>query len=226
MLPENHASNQPVVNIPSSGRQLQMVLWDVIDRWHQHEANLTDWESAQQVIEPQQQTDWALLVEQLQLINTFQWHEEDKSHLGQVDDHGLAALKRSIDASNSRRVRTVDTLDELTDDRLKNSGLLAVKSTLQSEAPGSISDRMTVLALKIFHLKEALAEAKQTQAVDDQLNDMHQRLRLLSEQHVDLTGCLDNLLTDIQKGKIGLKLYRQVKLYRDASSGRTQTDLD
>ncbi len=235
MAPQKQPNPSPSVDIPPNGRELQMVFWGVIERWHTSEDSIADWESALREIPLRHERDWGRMIEHLQLINTFQWHEEDRSHLDGISDPILAAVKRSIDASNSRRVHAVDALDDLIHSRLAAAGLLADGAPLHSESPGSIIDRLTVLALKIFHLREALHETglfdpndDQTgddQTTDDQTPDersreLHQRLRLLTEQHVDLTLCLDRLFDDIRAGKVGLKLYRQVKFYRDNTTGK------
>lgn len=107
------------------------------------------------------------------------------------DDTILAGVKRSIDASNRRRVQTVD--------------------------------RLSVLALKVYHIEQALTDLADAQ-IDDQ-QSMRQRLAGLQEQRIDLGNCLDGLLADIRAGRIGLKLYRQVKVYREVATGRLKADL-
>ena len=94
---------------------------------------------------------------------------------------------------------------------------------MNSESPGSIIDRLSVLALKTYHVNEA-CEAL-TAGSEDAIA-MQGRLDTLSEQYADLGVCLDNLLAGIDKGEIGLKLYRQVKLYVDPETGQMRADLE
>jgi hypothetical protein len=234
---------------------VQPIIWKVIERWHRHEAEIASWEDACSLL-PAELDDWPGLIERLQLINTFQWHEEDKSRDPVASDLTLAAIKRSIDASNRRRVETVQAFDELLHARLLESGLMREKAPLHSESPGSIVDRLTVLALKVYHVREALTAARQrpaepaepgdiaqppvpdaaatplaketpsarAAAPDQELVDLYERLRSLTEQTVDLTECLDRLLADIYAGRIHLKLYRQVKLYGEPAQRKSDRE--
>jgi hypothetical protein len=226
-------------NVPPNGRALQPILWSTIERWQAAATPGGDWEGARQRV-PLRHEDWAGMVELLQLINAFQWHEEDRSRDPQAEDATLVAVKRSIDASNRRRVRLVEELDALLHERLAAAGLLSSDAPLHSESPGSIVDRLTVLALKIFHVRAALTAARQIPAeggsgagtgaagteapMDPQLTELYERLRGLTEQMVDLTGCLDRLLADIYAGRVRFKLYRQVKVYRDPVSGQMRRE--
>jgi hypothetical protein len=209
--------------VPPNGRSVQPILWDVIEHWHAAEAGIDGWEAATTAVPAKYPEGWAALTERLQLINTFQWHEEDRSRDSAADDALLGAVKRSIDASNARRVRTVDALDESIIGGLDDAGLIRTDAPLPSESPGSVIDRLTVLALKIYHVKEALGEARSGAGSREELQPIYDRLRLLTEQHADLTECLDHLLADVRAGKARLKLYRQVKVYRDPASGEVRT---
>lgn len=221
-------SHDHAAALPDSSRAMQMIFWEVIERWHRHEEQIHDWDEACAQLPPRQSQGWAALVEHLQLINTFQWHEEDRSREAGSDDTILAAVKRSIDASNGRRVQTVDALDTLIHQALEADGLLNTSAPLHSESVASIVDRLTVLALKNYHLKEALAAARQrpdtvvtsptSPAADPELASLYEGLRTVSEQHVDLGECLDRLLDDVRAGRTRLKLYHQVKFYRDQPS--------
>ena len=193
---------------------------ETIARWHHAEDGIDDWDSACRAVPPRWTSGWAALAEHLQLVNTFQWHEEDRSRDQAADDAVLAAVKRSIDASNRRRVQAVDRLDDLIHTDLAAAGVIDPDAPLNSESPGSIVDRLSVLALKIFHIEEALAGAGGDRGA------MQTRLAGLQEQSEDLGRCLDRLLADIRAGRRGLKLYRQVKVYREAASGRLKADLD
>ncbi len=215
------ADNHPM--IPSSFSAVDAILRKVVVTWHRLEDGITDWESCLATIALGQTEGWARTTEKLQLVNTFQWHEEDRSRAHGAGDELLGAVKRSIDASNRRRVQTVDRLDDLIFTGLRDSGHLNPEATLNSESPASIIDRLSVLALKIHHVGEA--QQALTPGSDD-ATAMQGRLDTLTEQYADLGDCLDRLLAGIQRGKIGLKLYRQVKIYKDPETGRMVADLD
>jgi hypothetical protein len=118
-------------------------------------------------------------------------------------------------------VQAVDRLDDMIHAGLTASGAVDPAAPLNSESPGSIVDRLTVLALKIHHVAEA------RDALDgDEAAAMARRLAGLVEQRDDLGGCLDALLAGIRGGRVGLKLYRQVKVYREAATGALKADLE
>jgi len=196
------------------------ILWRVIDRWHAHEDRIGSWDEALEHVAPEHR-DWAGFSELLQLINTFQWHEEDKSRAHDAGDEVLAAVKRSIDASNARRVKTIEVLDTVIWKTLEAAGLPVEEAPLNSESPASIIDRITILALKLYHIREELSTAGGTAAE----SDLHARVESISEQMDDLALCLDQLLTDVVAGRRRIKIYRQVKVYKDPASGRYRSGL-
>jgi hypothetical protein len=202
--------------------RLHAIIAEVIATWHAREPELADWETAERLIAGPGTPEWERLAWRLQLVNTFQWHEEDRSRDHAADDTVLAAVKRSIDASNRRRVQTVDLLDDMIHDGLVRSGAVEPAAPLNSESPGSIIDRLTVLALKVHHV----AEARDALPAGPERQAMQVRLDGLVEQRDDLGGCLDALLAGIRGGRVGLKLYRQVKVYRQADTGTLKADLD
>lgn len=207
--------------VPAGWTAVAPVLRKVIARWHALATAPADWAGALAALPADRARGWAAAVERLQLINTFQWHEEDRSRDHGADDTVLAAVKRSIDASNRRRVQAVDRLDDMIFAGLRASGTVDPSAPLNSESPGSIIDRLTVLALKIHHV----AEARDALAADEAAA-MERRLAGLVEQRDDLGGCLDALLEGIRAGRTGLKLYRQVKVYREAATGTLRADLE
>lgn len=211
----------PATMIPPSFAAVAPVLDEVVERWHAAGSGFDGWLDAVAALPPREPDGWARLVEHLQLINTFQWHEEDRSRAHGAGDAVLAGVKRSIDASNRRRVQTVDRLDAVIHAGYSALGVIDPDAPLNSESPGSIIDRLSVLALKAWHAAEAVVEA---QPADRRA--MQDRLAMLREQQRDLGGCLDALLGGIRDGRTGLKLYRQVKLYRDEATGRLVADLD
>lgn len=216
-----HSSPVPDTTlVPSSFEQVRRIQAEVIRRWHQVQESVTDWESAQELLPTLMAEGWAATCERLQLINTFQWHEEDKSRDHGAGDHALGAIKRSIDASNRRRVQTVDALDDIIYTGLKQGGALNAAAPLHSESPGSLIDRLSVLMLKHYHVEEAIGQMEGTAA-----DAMQERLSTLTEQIEDLGGCLDRLLGDIAAGRVRIKFYRQVKIYVDPRTGAIKSDL-
>ncbi len=220
-----NASNLP--NTWPVFAEIAPLMQDVISRWHGAEAQIGDWPTVLPALPGTQAEGWAATTELLQLINTFQWHEEDRSRAHGAGDEVLGSVKRSIDASNRRRVQTVDRLDDLIFHQLKEAGVLAEGVPLNSESPGSIIDRLTVLALKIYHISEAIEDLNQSPGRQaEEASNLKDKLENLTEQSNDLGICLDILMTGIHEGRIGLKLYRQVKVYRQADTGKLNADLD
>ncbi|MCB1183800.1 DUF4254 domain-containing protein [bacterium] len=208
--------------VPTSFEAVDAVLRDVIAVWHEREDRIPDWDACREVMPLTRPEGWARTTELLQLINTFQWHEEDKSRAHGAGDAVLGRVKRSIDASNRRRVQTVDRLDDLIHSGLARAGHLDPAAPLHSESPGSIIDRLSVLALKRHHV----AEARDELAGSEEAAAMQARLDTVSEQYADLGACLERLLADVRQGRVGLKFYRQVKVYVDPDTGRLRADLD
>ncbi|MBK6734715.1 MAG: DUF4254 domain-containing protein [bacterium] len=215
------AQPDPSTLLPPSFAAVAPVLDEVIERWHGAEPGLGSWMEVVATLPPREPEGWARLVEHLQLINTFQWHEEDRSRARGAGDTVLAGVKRSIDDSNRRRVQAVDRLDAVIHAGYSALGVIDPGAPLNSESPGSIIDRLSVLSLKAWHAAEAVVEA-----TPNERRAMQDRLAMLREQQRDLGGCLDDLLLGIRQGRVGLKLYRQIKLYRDAETGRLVADLD
>lgn len=215
-----------LLELPTLSR-LCAISEQVIAAWHTHEPQLVDWPTTERLLDEIIAADpsgprapiWERLTRRLQLINAYQWHEEDRSRLCGADDSALGAVKRSIDASNRRRVQTIDALDTHLVEVIARAGVTSDQALLHSETPGSIIDRLTVLALKRYHLAEAAGVPAGTAAA------MQARHAMVAEQFEDLAGCLVRLFAEISSGKVRLKLYRQVKIYRDETTGGLRDDL-
>jgi len=182
------------VDLPAAD-ELLPILWQVIENWHEKEHLVQGWDDALRILPPEH-VGWAGLAELLQLINTFQWHEEDRSRAHDDDSDVLAAVKHSIDESNARRVKTIELFDSQIMLVLASASLPLESAPLHSESPASIVDRITVLALKLYHIREELSTAGGT--IDEAI--LHSRLESLKEQMDDLAGCLDSLFLDIAAG--------------------------
>lgn len=150
----------------------------------------------------------ALVAEQHR-ANFDLWHEEDRARDPFASDAEVAWVKRAIDRLNQRRNDLVEKMDSwvLTDFPDQNAD-----APLNSETPGLMIDRLSILALRIYHMKvEALRET----ATEAQRIRNADRLSLLEEQRRDLAGCLDGLVGGIVSGTRRFKLYRQMKMYND-----------
>jgi hypothetical protein len=142
------------------------------------------------------------------------WHLEDEARPPQATAGEIAEVKRGIDRVNQRRNDLMERCDTLLLEALARHGLPAPNAPLHSETPGMILDRLSILALKIFHTRE---ETLRPDAAESHIHRNRERLRLLEEQRSDLAGCLDQLGTQITRGERRFKLYRQLKMYNDPS---------
>ncbi|WP_034920301.1 DUF4254 domain-containing protein [Gillisia sp. CAL575] len=144
-------------------------------------------------------------------IDTVQWHYEDIIRDPNIDPVAALTLKRQIDASNQDRTDMVEFIDSYF---LEKFNAVAVKSsaTINSESPAWAIDRLSILALKIFHMDE---EANRGDASEDHRNKCEIKLNVLLEQRVDLSSAIDRLLEDIQNGDKYMKVYKQMKMYND-----------
>lgn len=136
------------------------------------------------------------------------WHEEDKARVPGVADAEIARVKRAIDRLNQRRNDLMEKMDGWLIERLEQDE----DAPLHSETPGLMIDRLSILALKIYHTRD---EAHRESATEAHRQRNVERLALLEEQRDDLAGCLDALWAEVLKGTRRFKLYRQMKMYND-----------
>ena len=194
---------------------------DVI-AWHDALLAQAGWPQAQASIAPPSGETWRWVTENHR-YNSLLWAEEDLARRTQVADAEIAANKRAIDRYNQARNDAIERVDELL---LITLGLVDPASArsdapvstvrpgsrLNSETAGSMTDRLSILALKV-HAMRAQAERKD-------VDDAHRaasatKLARLQQQRSDLAGCLDALLADAQAGRAHFKVYRQFKMYND-----------
>jgi len=136
------------------------------------------------------------------------WHEEDKARDPSRTDSEIAVVKHQIDRLNQSRNDLIEKIDSLLLSGLQENP----KAPLHSETPGLIIDRLSILALKIFHTRE---EATRSTASEAHRTRNHERLAILEEQRSDLAACLDDLWAAVLAGNRRFKLYRQLKMYND-----------
>jgi hypothetical protein len=144
-------------------------------------------------------------------IDTVQWHLEDLIRDPQIDPVGALSLKRWIDKSNQDRTDLVELLDSYFLDKYKDVQPLA-GATINTESPAWALDRLSILALKIYHMEE---EVNRPDASETHRATCQQKLSILLEQREDLSLAIDQLLAEIEQGKKYMKVYRQMKMYND-----------
>jgi len=144
-------------------------------------------------------------------IDTVQWHYEDIIRDPNIDPVAALTLKRKIDASNQERTDMVEYIDSYF---LQKYGAVEVKSSakINSESPAWTLDRLSILALKIYHMNE---EATREEASQEHRDKCQEKLNVLLEQRTDLSTAIDDLLTDIENGDKFMKVYKQMKMYND-----------
>lgn len=144
-------------------------------------------------------------------IDTVQWHLEDIIRDPQIDPVKALAIKRRIDRSNQDRTDLVELIDSYFLDKFSNVKVLP-DATINTESPAWAVDRLSILALKIFHMK---IEAERTDTAQDQQERCRQKLAVLMEQKKDLSEAIDMLLDDMAAGRKFMKVYKQMKMYND-----------
>jgi uncharacterized protein DUF4254 len=145
--------------------------------------------------------------------NFLLWHEEDVARSPDVGDARIASVKRAIDGYNQKRNDGIEKIDDYLLAELLRRGIVAASGVpLNTETPGSAIDRLSILALRLYHMEE---QAQRGDATPEHVARCRQRLMLLNGQHQDLAAALAELLADIGAGRKQLKLYRQLKMYND-----------
>lgn len=144
-------------------------------------------------------------------IDTVQWHYEDLIRDPNIDPVEALKLKRKIDASNQERTDMVEYIDAYFLDQYRN---IEVKkdATINTESPAWALDRLSILALKIYHMRE---EADREDASSAHRMECLKKLDILLEQRADLTAAIDRLIRDIEEGHKYMKVYKQMKMYND-----------
>ena len=159
-------------------------------------------------------SDWLAAVARQHRANFDLWHIEDEARTPGASDAEIADVKRRVDQTNQRRNDLSEELDRILLAWLETRGLPNSEAELQSESPGLIIDRLSILALKIYHTRE---EAERPDAPPGHAERNRRRLAILEEQHRDLASCLDVLWRQTLAGSRRFKPYRQLKMYNDPS---------
>ena len=147
-------------------------------------------------------------------IDTVQWHFEDIIRDPAIDPAAALVLKRRIDKSNQDRTDLVEQIDSYFRDCYKAVQVLPT-ATINTESPAWAIDRLSILALKIWHMQE---QVDRKDASAEHRQKCQAKLDVLLEQQVDLSSAIDQLLADIEAGRKYMKVYRQMKMYNDPST--------
>ena len=147
-------------------------------------------------------------------IDTVQWHFEDiirDPHIHPID---ALQLKRRIDRSNQDRTDLVEQIDSYFRQQYSDVKVQS-DARINTESPAWAIDRLSILALKIYHMRE---QAERTDATPEHRQKCQDKLNVLLEQQIDLSTAIDQLLEDIAAGRKYMKVYRQMKMYNDPST--------
>lgn len=187
--------------------QCYAIFQESIDHYHQYD------DVDRPVSNPYSTDRFEALLYGKNWIDTVQWHLEDIVRDPQINPVEGLKIKRRIDRSNQDRTDIVERIDDYFLMRFKNV-VAKPSARLNSETPAWLLDRMSILMLKIYHMRE------QTQRIDatpEHLERCNAKLALLLEQKADMRTAFDELIEDIGAGHRRFKVYRQVKMYNDPS---------
>lgn len=160
---------------------------------------------------PYDKKDFEHLLYEKNWIDTVQWHYEDIIRDPDIDPNEGMSLKRLIDSSNQNRTEMVEYIDSYF---LKLYSNVSPKpdAKVNTESPAWALDRLSILILKIYHMKE---ESLREDVSEQHRNTCNEKLQVLLEQQKDLSESIDQLLEDLSKGEKKMKVYKQMKMYND-----------
>ena len=144
-------------------------------------------------------------------LDTVQWHLEDIIRDPNIDPVEALRIKRRIDKSNQDRTDLVELIDSYFLDKNKDVKVLP-DATINTESPAWAIDRLSILALKIYHMRE---QVERQDTTPEHHEACQKKLDILLEQQKDLSSAIDQLLADIEAGKKYMKVYKQMKMYND-----------
>ena len=144
-------------------------------------------------------------------IDTVQWHLEDIIRNPEIDPVEALSIKRRIDKSNQDRTDLVELIDSYFLDKYK-AVTPATDATINTESPAWAIDRLSILALKIYHMRK---EVERTNVDESHRAQCQTKLHILLEQQKDLSSAIEQLLNDIASGNKYMKVYKQMKMYND-----------
>jgi hypothetical protein len=173
---------------------------NTVVRWHQQGID-NQWDGLLGVVCTQHSLNFQL------------WHQEDIARSPDADDSQIAGVKRAIDRLNQQRNDWIEKIDDWISQQLRASGIFASEDApMNTETPGSAIDRLSVLALRIYHYRE---QAERPHVAPLHVEAVRERLAICLSQQVDLSRSLAELASDIAAGRKRHKTYRQLKMYND-----------
>lgn len=171
-----------------------------VERWHQEAIN-NPYQGIESTICQQHSFNYQL------------WHEEDIARSRDVTDAEIARVKRSIDQFNQQRNDWIEKVDDEITTAVDKAGVAPDSSVpMNTETPGSTIDRLSILSLRIYHLKEQLERDNVSQ---EHLDSVQQKIAICLLQQNELSNALQQLLDDIFTGRKRHRTYRQLKMYND-----------
>ena len=180
--------------------QINKLQRDTVDRWH-HDPIDNPFDGLEATICKQHSFNFQL------------WHQEDIARSRDVSDAQIAEVKRAIDGFNQQRNDWIEKVDDEITAMLKLKDVAVADDTpLNTETPGSAIDRLSIMALRVYHLRE---QRDRTDADSQHIKKVEQKLAVCLMQQADLSQSLQELLNDIFAGKKKHRTYRQNKMYND-----------
>jgi len=175
-----------------------------------HENTVRLWH-AQEITNPYR--DSLYVICEQHKYNFILWHEEDIARSVDVSDERIAAVKRAIDKYNQRRNDWIEKIDDHLKGLLNERRVVvAADARFNTETPGSAIDRLSILALRVYHMRE---QADRADATAEHAQRTQAKLSIATTQLEDLSVSLGELLADLTAGRKRLKIYRQLKMYND-----------
>ena len=144
-------------------------------------------------------------------IDTVQWHLEDIIRDPSIDPVEALKIKRTIDGSNQRRTDLVEYIDSFFLEKYKKVKIQS-NATFNTESPAWAVDRLSILALKIYHMRK---ETERKDVDQKHIKNCIEKLEVLNQQNKDLCTSIDELIIDIENGQKYMKTYKQMKMYND-----------
>lgn len=178
---------------------------EVIDTYHRYD------HVDQPVENPYEKGSVEYLLYWKNWIDTVQWHLEDIIRDPQIDPVAALALKRRIDASNQERTDLVEYIDSYFLEKFKDVDV-AADARINTESPAWAIDRLSILALKIYHMGK---EAERTDVSEQHRAECRKKQDILLQQRADLSAAIEELLDDMAAGRKYMKVYKQMKMYND-----------
>lgn len=187
--------------------QANVIFCRAIDDYHRHDNVDTPIEN------PYAEGSLEFLLYHKNWIDTVQWHLEDIIRDPHIDPVDALNLKRRIDRSNQVRCDMVEYIDSYLFDKYKDI-VPAADARINTETPAWAIDRLSILALKIYHMR---AEVERDDVDDEHRAACQKKLDVLIQQQQDLSIAIEELIEDIEAGRKYMKVYRQMKMYNDPS---------